>query len=301
MVKLLPLAVLRLIFNQCDVTITSLFCRWGRLDQAWSQLQRLDSCSHTRTSHHIEWLVAPVRTHGQPSTQFRLGHVPTSVYVSHSGAGEMTGPESSGPAWSAAPEGRSTDLKTARSGQWMPRLARLRCRVAGYALLRNTLPGGLVRRGRSPLSQSGLVFPPASGDDTSVRSQWIQCLAQRPPPGRFDLSDGSCCNYTSLHHSSCWDQGVHDVAMHMQSTACTGSCVHSVGQWCEYRWMHVPLWSLWWSSADSCCNHVSPQSSRFFWVTPALVVCQWMICNNWSQSKGVGLSVQSDPPSSGQG
>ena len=152
-----------------------------------------------------------------------------------------------------------SDLETSRSGPWMLRLARRPCRVASFVLRRNTPPGGLVGadlHGR----EAAWSFP--SGDDTSVRSRLIQCRARRLPPGRFELSDGSCCNYTSLHRSPCGDPGVHDVAMHLQSTACTGSCVHSVGQWCEYRWKRVPLWSLRWFSADSCCNHVSPTRAR---------------------------------------
>jgi hypothetical protein len=35
---------------------------------ATQQLQRLDRCSHARTSPHIEWPVAPVRTHGRPGS-----------------------------------------------------------------------------------------------------------------------------------------------------------------------------------------------------------------------------------------
>ena len=65
----------------------------------------------------------------------------------------------------------------------MPRLARRPCRAAGYALQRNTPPGGLVGavlHGR----EAGWSFP--SGDDTSVRSRLIRCRALRP-----SLEEGS--------------------------------------------------------------------------------------------------------------
>ncbi len=81
----------------------------------------------------------------------------------------------------------------------MLRLARRPCRVAGFVLRRNTPPGELVGadlHGR----EAGWSFP--SSDDTSVRSRLIQCRARRLPPGRFELSDGSCCNYTSLNDLS---------------------------------------------------------------------------------------------------
>ena len=249
MLELLPLAALRLILIRSVVTTTSL------------EMPLMTINGHNRR----EWIVAV--THARPLTlsgRF-LRYVgtypriafdpvptrscPTSLSASHSGAGEVTRPVSSGP---ADPRLRRSVHRVSRRPpdparsclDWPSRP----CRVADYAWQRNTPPDGLVGAdidGRIadwsfPLRRRQ-VRPERFG-----RSDVGLYVLQR----RFEFSNGSCCGYTYHHRSPCRGSEVHDVAMHLQSTACTGSYVHGVGQKCTNRWKRVPSESSRWSSAD---------------------------------------------------
>ncbi len=90
MLKLLPQAVLRLIFNQCSLMSTYLF---APLEHAWSQLQNSDNCERARTFPYIASGVAGF-SGSYPRTVIRLGHIPTSPSASepHSGASKMMWP-----------------------------------------------------------------------------------------------------------------------------------------------------------------------------------------------------------------
>jgi hypothetical protein len=141
---------------------------------------------------------------------------PTLLSASHSGAGEVTRPESSGPADRSVHRVSRRPPDPARSClDWPSRP----CRVADCAWQRNTPPGGLVGadvNGRIADCQWSVplrrqqVRPERFG-----RSDVGLCFLQQ----RFEFSDGSCCCYTLLHRSPCRGSEVHDVAMYLQSTS----------------------------------------------------------------------------------
>jgi hypothetical protein len=94
-----------------------------------------------------------------------------------------------------------------RSGPWLPRLARRPCREAGYALQRNTLPGGLV--GAVPHgSRSGLVVlldsPARRGGPRLARQEGcVDASLRRLPIWSADQSR-HCMWHTGRPHSLLW-------------------------------------------------------------------------------------------------
>jgi hypothetical protein len=118
--------------------------------------------------------------------------------------------------------------------------------VDGVDLLLNTPPGGLVEAdlhvSNAPTLNADRLLLSCVGWSSRCRKQNrshhdVELYVLRIE--RFKLSDGSDCCYTFLHRSPCRGPGVHDVAMHLQSTPCTGQCVHCVWEKCKDRWKRV--------------------------------------------------------------